>query len=187
MERPDQRIEYFAFNRLLQNSTTKNPITTVRLIASEGGIRKAELVVSQLFKENHLRTEARSHCLSACALVFLAGETRILLPANDSEEPTILAFHGYYHPTTLELVTPQPEDINYLIESTNGRISRQLAWKILQTRDHNGGLIVFEPSTARKLGKVPVSYCDKPADSEVATCETLDKSAHDLGLISASQ
>ena len=171
------------FNELLGKSTPQNPIVTIRLVASEGGINKAVRIVRSLIHQNHLKTEARSHCLSGCAMVFLAGSGRTLLAAEGAEEPTILGFHGTYNPRTWELVGPEEEDISYMVAASNGRISREFALKIMQTRDHNGGLLILEKNAARLLGKEPVFYCDRSNGVVLMLCETIDQSAYDLGIV----
>jgi hypothetical protein len=163
------------------------PIQTIRFTQSDGGVRGVVIAISKTIKQNGYATEALGTCASGCAMAFLAGHTRSLLPAPPGEEPTVLAYHGYYDPKTFQPLDPQEDDIKYMVSSTNGGIDRGLAIKILSTKSMNGGLLVLEPQAMKTLHQSEISYCDKYEGSVKLTCDSVAKTAESLGIVSHEQ
>jgi hypothetical protein len=163
------------------------PIQTIRFTQSNGGRRGVVITISKAIKQNGYATEVLGHCGSGCAIAFLAGHTRRLLPASPGGDPTILAFHGYYYPVTFQPADPQEDDIEYMVSSTNGGIDRGLAIKILSTKSMNGGLFVLEPQAMKTMHRPETSYCDTYEGSDELTCDSVTKTAESLGIVTHEQ
>ncbi len=73
----------------------KPAITTVILWNSPGGAFEANRGLTKLIADRKLDTAVAGFCLSACAMVFLAGNERYFSD-GESLETTMLGFHGSY-------------------------------------------------------------------------------------------
>jgi hypothetical protein len=51
-------------------------------LSSGGGLTQEAIDTAAIIHENHLDTVVQSSCESACVLIFLAGEHRILMPSG---------------------------------------------------------------------------------------------------------
>jgi hypothetical protein len=80
------------FAQLLQNNPT---ITTVVLWNSPGGAAAANSGITQLIAAHKLKTAVAGFCVSACAMVFLAGVERYFSDGAPIDS-TSLGFHGSY-------------------------------------------------------------------------------------------
>jgi hypothetical protein len=81
-----------AFAQLLQKNPT---ITTVVLWNSPGGSAAANKGLTDLIGDHKLKTAVAGFCVSACAMVFLAGIERQFSDGTPIDS-TSLGFHGSY-------------------------------------------------------------------------------------------
>lgn len=158
------------------------PAKGLVLIQSVGGTRRVTKELVAIVRAKSLATSARDSCRSSCALVFLAGNVRTLLPSGN-RTPTSLAFHGYYDPKTSALVPPTSSEVAYLVDSTDGGISRALAEKVLNTKSIRGGLIVLASPVDTRAGPLSVMYCDAEPDAKLSCDGVTDQTAESLGIV----
>ncbi|HGG03823.1 MAG TPA: hypothetical protein ENK28_00040 [Aliiroseovarius sp.] len=88
----------------LEQALLDNPELERVVLNSNGGRIFAARAIAQLVRDRGLTTEVTATCSSACTLIFLAGDQRILGP--DAR----LGFHGYSQNVYVQSVAPDDEE-----------------------------------------------------------------------------
>jgi len=104
-------IGFDSYQALLKALERDSALTTL-VLDSPGGRVPAARGLARLVREGAIRTEVYGTCASACTLVFLAGETRVL------HAGARLGFHGYRLISGPPLLDPEEEqarDTAYMI------------------------------------------------------------------------
>ncbi len=97
-------IDYALFNGLVKTLAANPDITQLNL-TSHGGLVPAARAMARQVGLRRMKVEAHGLCASACVLVFMAGEQRLL--AEDAQ----LAFHRWHDKGMSQLFgQPDPEE-----------------------------------------------------------------------------
>jgi len=80
----------------LRQAAEQAPIRRLVLLNSPGGALMASLRIARWLEGLHITTVAAGNCLSACSIIFMAGQERVFaqLPTG---QPTLIGIHGAYH------------------------------------------------------------------------------------------
>lgn len=80
----------------LRRAAEQAPIRRLILINSPGGALMASLRIARWLEGLRITTVAAGHCLSACSILFMAGQERVYaqLPSGQA---TVIGIHGAYH------------------------------------------------------------------------------------------
>lgn len=129
-----------------QDALKENPdIKELELINSKGSADNAGPIVFGFIRaidRLKIKTFARGRCFSSCAVVFLMGYERTLLPgtANDA---TTLMLHAARDNTNDEFMSRLTNMVNEKItERSNGKISKALLDTMYQAKNKYGGLYI---------------------------------------------
>jgi len=94
----------FAMFTALEAALEDNPGLKLLELNSGGGRIFAARAIARLVTEHRLNTRVHETCASACTLVFIAGEHRLMSPEAR------LGFHGYRVDGYLKSVIPEEEE-----------------------------------------------------------------------------
>lgn len=136
-----------AFNERLKNSP---PVTGIEFIRSPGASSNGGIIINELNKQiesRKLKTFARGQCSSACAVAFLLGEERTLLPSSNNV-PTHLMIHAMRNNKTGEINYGGTDQmLKKIVTKSSGKITMEFLEKIYDAKNQNGGLFILRDST----------------------------------------
>jgi hypothetical protein len=80
----------------LRQAAEQAPVRRLILLNSPGGALMASLRIARWLEGLRITTVAAGNCLSACSILFMAGQERVFaqLPSG---QPTVIGIHGAYH------------------------------------------------------------------------------------------
>jgi hypothetical protein len=126
------------FRKNLENG----PVRYVVLSESPGGDMRAAYAIADLIMEGKMNTAVQGNCLSACALIFMAGTERQML-ASKHLERTRLGFHGPHNKRTREVLTASvPKFREWLLKVTQGKFPEAVLDRALYI-DRAGDMMMF--------------------------------------------
>lgn len=171
-----------AANAAFQTLAQSPEVIQVLFIDSNGGTRSAVDSVIRTIEKRSFSTAVQGNCLSACALAFLAGTSRTTL-LSDSKTPTTVGIHGFYNGATKTLVEPKPSEVAYIVERTQGRISKELAAQALSIHSIRGGLLLFSSPVPTSDGPTSAAVCDTNGIDEKMSCRSILGDLHSYGIV----
>ena len=168
------------FRKILE----EQPVSQLAFVDSSGGMKLvAEGLIDDIV-ENDLSTSAQGVCNSGCALAFLAGKRRSLLP-SEPERVTKIGIHGSFHKGSMKSVAPTEKEITFLIAATNGKMPRNFVELALNTKSAQGGLMVYERPIKTSAGEFQVLFCDAIGENSSFACIPIpSENPISLGVIS---
>ena len=83
-------------DQALRQAVEQGPVRRLVLLNSPGGALMASLRIARWLEGLRITTVAAGNCLSACSILFMAGQERVFaqLPSG---QPTLIGIHGAYH------------------------------------------------------------------------------------------
>lgn len=125
--------------------------------STAGGRISTELVA--VIEENNINTFVQGQCASACAIAFMAGKKRTLLPSKDGVI-TYLHIHPLRNGRTGEInYGGTDKDLKMLVEKSEGKLNIEFFEKIYETKNAQGGIFVFSEPFLTTHGKHYVVFC----------------------------
>ncbi|MFZ6874997.1 hypothetical protein ACO0LF_23285 [Undibacterium sp. Di27W] len=124
-------------------------------------------------KQYHLATAARGFCIGPCALLFMTGYTRTLLPAenNRSTRVALRPLTNQYHEFLVQQTDTLIADI---IERSDGKITAEFIGKIYLVRDDFASLMIHYLAGKSDIRVVFLERVgDKTQAVELSTAEGL--------------
>lgn len=124
-------------------------ITELELVDSSGSHANAGMVVSgfvNAINRLKLTTFARGECFSSCAVIFLMGFERTLLPSRHADKVTgtTLFLHAARNNESGEIFTEYTTSLNERIsERSGGKISLEFLQTMLKAKTKNGGIYII--------------------------------------------
>lgn len=126
-----------------------------------------------LIEKERINTFARGYCFSACAIGLLAGQHSTLLPALNSS-PTIVLIHPVRNGKTGEIDYGATDlYIKKFVEKSKGRLNQELFEKIYDTKNSNGGVLIFYEPFLTIYGKYSVFFCVGDEFALPRTCKPI--------------
>jgi hypothetical protein len=180
---PIEIDDAWTFSRAVAN----NPqIDTIVLRDMPGGKVESMRRMVSVIEDRRLNTIVSRSCRSACAVIFLAGQTRRF---SDDYPPqhSYLGFHsGYRSSGSLKgFVTPPASNEHvWFVNRTGGKLDPELAKRWLNL-EHISGLAYFYHPAAAKVRSAPSYLC--LTNMPVEQCEKIEKSSFDYGMITSDE
>jgi hypothetical protein len=156
----------------------KGRFNTLQLEDSPGAGAAAGMIVDQveaLINRNHLNTEARGYCASACAAAFLLGESRTLLKNNDNA-PTFLMIHAFRNHVTREVNYGKTEALNKKMSArSQSKLPLNLLNRIFDDKKGTGDgeIYIFRDPQNTPNGLHQVFVCDGSRHVVIGQCEAI--------------
>ena len=180
---PIEVNDAWTFSRAVAN----NPhVDTIVFRNMPGGKLEAMTRMASTVQERKLNTVVSGRCSSACAHIFLAGETRRFSDDFPSHY-AYLGFHGGYRSAgSLKGWGGQPATNEHVwyVNRTGGKLDPELVKRWL-AMEQSSGLAIFYHNSPAKLRSSPSYLCARSMPIE--QCEKIDKTALDLGLITSAE
>lgn len=156
----------------------KGKFNTLQFEDSPGAGAAAGIIVDQieaLINRNHLNTEARGYCASACAAAFLLGENRTLLKNND-HAPTYLMIHAFRNHATREVNYGKTETLNKKMSAKSlSKLPLNLLNRIFDDKKGTGDgeIYIFRDPQRTPNGQHHVFVCDGARHVVIGQCEAI--------------
>jgi hypothetical protein len=156
----------------------KGRFNTLQFEDSPGAGAAAGMIVDQveaLINRNHLNTEARGYCASACAAAFLLGENRTLLKNNDNA-PTFLMIHAFRNHVTREVNYGKTEALNKKMSARSlSKLPINLLNRIFDDKKGTGDgeIYIFRDPQRTPNGFHHVFVCDGSRHVVIGQCEAI--------------
>ncbi len=167
-----------------------NPnLKTVVLWNSPGGAANANDTITQTIESLGLNTVVTGFCVSACAMIFLAGKDRSF---GDLEplRSTSLGFHASYVDGHLAAERRLAALKARVLERTGGKIDPALVDRWLHIDDERSSIRFQYPSEAA-AGTTTTYFCPRgrfPNAGDYKTCEAVrNTSALSAGIVTSTQ
>ncbi|MBC3921012.1 ATP-dependent Clp protease proteolytic subunit [Undibacterium sp. CY18W] len=145
----------------------EGPVKTVVMTESPGGDMRAAYAIADLITEGKMNTAVNGSCMSACALIFMAGTERQML-ASKHLEKTRLGFHGPHNKRTKEIATASiPRFREWLLKVTQGQFPEEVLDRALNI-ERAGDMMFFYYPNQNYLGDI--RFCTEGS----LRCETLN-------------
>ena len=173
----------WTFSRTLAN----NPkVDTIVLRNMPGGKVDAMERMAATVEDRKLHTVISARCMSACAHIFMAGETR-RFSSDFPPEAAHLAFHSAYRSEGALKGwggTPVTNAHLWYVRRSGGKLDPGLALRWMSLEHSSGFAFFFDPA-GRKIRSSYSYLCTRTMPME--QCEKIDRSAFDLGLITSME
>lgn len=156
----------------------KGQFNTLQFEDSPGAGAAAGMIVDQveaLINRNHLNTEARGYCASACAAAFLLGENRTLLKNNDNA-PTFLMIHAFRNHVTREVNYGKTEALNKKMSARSlSKLPLSLLNRIFDDKKGTGDgeIYIYRDPQRTPSGRHHVFVCNGSRHVVIGQCEAV--------------
>jgi hypothetical protein len=171
---------------LLKASHQEAPVRRLVLVNSPGGALLTSLRIAAWAEDLRLTTVAAGHCLSACSLVFMAGERRQFAQAQ-AGQMHLIGIHGPYSQRTGQFNPPGAGLMWSYYRSRMGEKfdAAVMEQAIYRMQDPSGLLVV--PGGGSEAGGPRPWYCPS-IRAQRGPCTGLpDKDALGLGLLTTAE
>ncbi|MFZ6723423.1 ATP-dependent Clp protease proteolytic subunit [Undibacterium sp. Ji49W] len=154
-------------SQLFRKKLEEGPVKTVVMTESPGGDMRAAYAIADLITEGKMNTAVNGSCMSACALIFMAGAERQML-ASKHLEKTRLGFHGPHNKRTKEIATAAiPRFREWLLKVTQNKFPEEVLDRALNI-ERAGDMMFFYYPNQNYLGDI--RFCTEGS----LRCETLN-------------
>jgi hypothetical protein len=173
--------------RLNKIIDTEPSITGVEFNDSRGAPASAVTIVKGIetqIDKHHLNTFARGQCASACAIAFLLGYERRMLPSK-SNFSTHLFLHAARNTAFNEIdYTENDRLLKKIVEQSHGKIKLAFLEKIYEAKNANGGIFILREKTKAADGNSYfVFFCNGEEKQINKPCAPIkDITPTDLGI-----
>ncbi|MFZ6734145.1 ATP-dependent Clp protease proteolytic subunit [Undibacterium sp. Ji42W] len=132
-------------SQLFRKKLEEGPVKTVVMTESPGGSMRAAYDIAELITEGKINTAVNGNCMSACALIFMAGTERRML-ASKHLEKTRLGFHAPHNKVTKEISTAAiPRFREWLLKVTQGKFPAEVLDRAMNIESAGDMLFFYYP------------------------------------------
>ncbi|MES2041357.1 MAG: hypothetical protein V4495_26355 [Pseudomonadota bacterium] len=132
-------------SQLFRKKLEEGPVKTVVMTESPGGNMRAAYDIAALITEGKMNTAVNGNCMSACALIFMAGTERQMLVSKHLER-TRLGFHAPHNKVTKEISTAAiPRFREWLLKVTQGKFPEEVLDRAMNIESAGDMLFFYYP------------------------------------------
>jgi hypothetical protein len=171
----------------LQASHQSEPVRRLILVNSPGGALITSLRIARWLEALRITTVAWGPCMSACSLIFMAGEQRQF--AQDAAgRPSVIGIHGPYNSRTGQFSTAAaPLMLDYYRHRMGARFDAEVIERaIYKMKDPSGFLVVADEASAHAGQRHP-RHCPSAQSSADECTVYRHKSAQSLGIVTSDE
>lgn len=171
----------------LQAAHESVPVRRLILVNSPGGALITSLRIARWLEALRITTVAWGPCMSACSLIFMAGEQRHF--AHDGGgRPSVIGIHGPYNSRTGQFSTAAaPLMLDYYRHRMGSRFDAEVIERaIYKMKDPSGFLVVGDEASAHAGQRHPRHCPSAQASAEECTVYR-HKSAQSLGIVTSDE
>jgi hypothetical protein len=159
------------------------PVRRLILVNSPGGAVVTSLRIARWLEGLRITTVAWGPCMSACSLIFMAGEQRQF--AHDGGgRPSMIGIHGPYNSRTGKFSDASaPIMLDYYKHRMGAKFDAEVIERaIYKMTDPSGFLVVPDASVSRPAARAPRHCPSAQASADECTVYP-HKSAQSLGIV----
>jgi ATP-dependent protease ClpP protease subunit len=167
----------------LQAAHESMPVRRLILVNSPGGAVVTSLRIARWLEGLRITTVAWGPCMSACSLIFMAGEQRQF--AHDGGgRPSMIGIHGPYNSRTGKFSDASaPIMLDYYKHRMGAKFDAEVIERaIYKMTDPSGFLVVPDASVSRPAARAPRHCPSAQASADECTVYP-HKSAQSLGIV----
>jgi ATP-dependent protease ClpP protease subunit len=167
----------------LQAAHESMPVRRRILVTSPGGAVVTSLRIARWLEGLRITTVAWGPCMSACSLIFMAGEQRQF--AHDGGgRPSMIGIHGPYNSRTGKFSDASaPIMLDYYKHRMGAKFDAEVIERaIYKMTDPSGFLVVPDASVSRPAARAPRHCPSAQASADECTVYP-HKSAQSLGIV----
>jgi hypothetical protein len=171
----------------LQAAHESAPVRRLILVNSPGGALVTSLRIARWLEGLRITTVAWGPCMSACSLIFMAGEQRQF--AHDAGgRPSVIGIHGPYNSRTGKFSDASaPIMLDYYKHRMGSKFDAEVIGRaIYKMTDPSGFLVVPDDATAKAADRAP-RHCPSAQASADECTVYHHKSAQSLGIVTRAE
>lgn len=169
---------------MVQAAYQEAPFTRLVLVDSPGGSFLVGLRIARWVEERRLATVVAGHCLSACSLIFVAGEQRQFAQARPGQTHWI-GIHGPYARSTGEPSSAGAQMmLSYLRHRMGDKYDPALMERAVYQMHDPSGLLGL-PQAGSAGGLASAWHCPSSRSRRDLCTRFPDKNALNLGLLTS--
>ena len=171
----------------LQAAHESAPVRRLILVNSPGGALVTSLRIARWLEGLRITTVAWGPCMSACSLIFMAGEQRQF--AHDAGgRPSVIGIHGPYNSRTGKFSDASaPIMLDYYKHRMGSKFDVEVMGRaIYKMTDPSGFLVVPDDATAKAADRAP-RHCPSAQASADECTVYHHKSAQSLGIVTRAE
>lgn len=171
----------------LQAAHQSVPVRRLILVNSPGGALITSLRIARWLEALRITTVAWGPCMSACSLIFMAGEQRQF--AHDAGgRPSVIGIHGPYNSRTGQFSSAAaPLMLDYYRHRMGPQFDAEVIERaIYKMKDPSGFLVVGDDASAHAWQRYP-RHCPSAQASADECTVYRHKSAQGLGIVTSGQ
>lgn len=173
-------------DRLLRAEFARGEVKRLILVNSPGGDLPAGMAMARWLQGQGLTTLVVGQCLSACSLLFMAGQER-QYATGVAPHLTVVGIHGPSMPFTGALVPERAREMwDYYQERMGAKFDAQLLnIALYQMQDASGFVLIREMDRNRPRDRITL-HCPTSRTPREQCAEYAHKDALTLGVVTAS-
>ncbi|MEI7783493.1 MAG: ATP-dependent Clp protease proteolytic subunit [Betaproteobacteria bacterium] len=171
----------------LRAAHAQAPVERLILVNSPGGALMASLRIAHWLEDLRITTLAAGHCMSACSLIFMAGEQRQF--ASLPKHPAgVIGIHGAYNARTGQASqAAAPLMLDYYRHRMGANYAAAIMEQAVhQMKDPSGFLVVPAMSAGEQAEQRP-QHCPSARSSRHECTVHLQQSALSLGIVTRAE
>jgi Clp protease len=171
----------------LQAAHQSEPVRRLILVNSPGGALITSLRIARWLEALRITTVAWGPCMSACSLIFMAGEQR-QFAQDGAGRPSVIGIHGPYNSRTGQFSTAAaPLMLDYYRHRMGARFDAEVIERaIYKMKDPSGFLVVADEASAHAGQRHP-RHCPSAHSSADECTVYRHKSAQSLGIVTSDE
>lgn len=170
----------------LRTAHAQVPVKRLILVNSPGGALMASLRIARWLEELQITTLAAGHCMSACSLIFMAGQERqfATLPQHPSG---VIGIHGAYNARTGQAsLAAAPLMLDYYRHRMGARYDAAIIEQAVHQMKDPSGFLVVPAMTAGQAEQKP-QHCPTARSDRHECTVHLQQSALSLGIVTRAE
>ena len=173
-------------DRLLREEFARGEVKRLILVNSPGGDLPAGMAMARWLQGQGVTTLVVGQCLSACSLLFMAGQER-QYATGVAPHLTVVGIHGPSMPFTGALVPERAREMwDFYQERMDDKFDAQLLnMALYQMKDASGFVLIREMDRNRPRDRITL-HCPTARTPREQCVEYAQKDALTLGVVTAS-
>lgn len=170
----------------LRAAHAQAPVQRLILVNSPGGALMASLRIARWLEELRITTLAAGHCMSACSLIFMAGEQR-QFASLPSHPASVIGIHGAYNARTGQASkAAAPLMLEYYRQRMGANYEAAIIEQAIHHMKDPSGFLMVPAMTAGQREQRP-QHCPSASSARHECTVYLQQTALSLGIVTNAE
>ena len=170
----------------LRTELESAPVKRLILVNSRGGHLFASMKIARWLTAHPLTTLVSGPCLSACSLIFMAGQQRQYATGYEPRL-TVVGIHGPSMPLTGEMLPAHAADmLSFYKERMGDKYDADLRVALFELKDASGFMLIHEISRNQPRDRITL-LCPTSSTPRWRCTEYPRQDAYTLGLVTSTE